>query len=96
MTEVQTEPAKQEAETTMNPATPVIQVRNLQEEPLEAELSVFVPALMETPSTQPILLRPKAVQTLDRSRRSLHRHRRGTGREADEDAGGREVTPPRP
>jgi transglutaminase-like putative cysteine protease len=35
-----------------------ITLRNLQEEPLEAQLSVFVPELMETPSVQPILLRP--------------------------------------
>lgn len=41
-----------------------IQVRNLQEEPLEAQLSVFAPDLMDAPSVQPLVLRPKAVQTI--------------------------------
>ncbi len=39
-----------------------IQLRNLEDEPLQTQLSVFVPDLMDAPSVQTLLLRPKAVQ----------------------------------
>lgn len=39
-----------------------LQVRNLLDQPLEARVSVFVPELMDAPSSQSVLLRPKAVQ----------------------------------
>jgi cytochrome c-type biogenesis protein CcmH/NrfG len=41
-----------------------VQVRNLLDTPLQAQVSVFVPNLMEAPSVQPVLLRPKAVQEI--------------------------------
>ena len=41
-----------------------VRVRNLQDRPLTARLNVLVPGLMETPSQQEVLLRPKAVQEL--------------------------------
>ena len=37
-------------------------VRNLQDRPLETDVSVFVPELMDAPSEQHVLLRPRAVQ----------------------------------
>lgn len=39
----------------------VLQVRNLQDRPLETRLSVFVPGLMSAPSEQDVVLRPRAV-----------------------------------
>jgi len=39
-----------------------IQVRNLDDKPLTAQFSVFVPRLMETPSIQEVVLRPRATQ----------------------------------
>jgi len=39
-----------------------LRVRNLDDQPIEAQLSVFVPRLMTTPSTQKIVLRPRATQ----------------------------------
>jgi tetratricopeptide (TPR) repeat protein len=39
-----------------------LRVRNLDDQPLEAQLNVFVPRLMTTPSTQRIVLRPRATQ----------------------------------
>ena len=39
-----------------------LRVRNLQDRPLSARLSVLVPGLMDTPSQQEILLRPRVVQ----------------------------------
>src|SRR5436309_7894747 len=39
-----------------------LRVRNLDDQPIEAQLSVFVPRLMATPSTQRIMLRPRAAQ----------------------------------
>ena len=41
-----------------------VRVRNLQDRPLAARVSVLVPGLMEIPSEQELLLRPKAVQEL--------------------------------
>ncbi len=41
-----------------------IRVRNLQDRPLNARLSVMVPGLMDAPSQQELLLRPRAVQEL--------------------------------
>lgn len=41
-----------------------VRVRNLQDRPLTARVSVMVPGLMELPSEQELLLRPKAVQEL--------------------------------
>lgn len=41
-----------------------LQVRNLEDEPLEAEVSVFVPELMDAPSTQSVVLRPGASQEI--------------------------------
>jgi Flp pilus assembly protein TadD len=38
-----------------------VQVRNLQDRPLETRLSVFIPELMTAPSEQPLILRPKAT-----------------------------------
>jgi tetratricopeptide (TPR) repeat protein len=42
----------------------LVRVRNLQDRPLTARVSVLVPGLMELPSQQEMLLRPKAVQEL--------------------------------
>jgi tetratricopeptide (TPR) repeat protein len=39
-----------------------VQVRNLQDRPLSARFSVFVPELMDGPSDQEVILRPKATQ----------------------------------
>lgn len=39
-----------------------LRVRNLDDQPIEAQLSVFVPRLMTSPSTQRIFLRPRATQ----------------------------------
>lgn len=39
-----------------------MQVRNLDDKPITASLQVFVPGLMETPSSQSIVLRPRATQ----------------------------------
>jgi hypothetical protein len=39
-----------------------VQLRNLQERPLTARVSVFVPELMREPSAQDVILRPKSVQ----------------------------------
>jgi hypothetical protein len=39
-----------------------VQLRNLQDRPLDTRLSVFIPELMTTPSEQHVILRPKAVQ----------------------------------
>jgi hypothetical protein len=41
-----------------------VRVRNLQDRPLTARVSVMVPGLMDLPSQQELLLRPKAVQEL--------------------------------
>ena len=38
-----------------------MKVRNLSDQPIEAQLRVFVPNLMTTPSTQTIVLRPRVV-----------------------------------
>ena len=40
------------------------QVRNLQDKALSAKLKVFIPELMDSPSEQDIVLRPKAVQEI--------------------------------
>ena len=39
-----------------------MQVRNLDDKPITAKLQVFVPGLMEVPSSQDVVLRPKATQ----------------------------------
>lgn len=39
-----------------------VQVRNLQDRPLETRIAVFVPELMDAPSEQQVVLRPKATQ----------------------------------
>jgi hypothetical protein len=41
-----------------------VRVRNLQDRPLTARVSVMVPGLMDMPSQQELVLRPKAVQEL--------------------------------
>jgi tetratricopeptide (TPR) repeat protein len=42
-----------------------LRVRNLDDDPIEAQLNVFVPKLMTNPSTQKILLRPRATQEVN-------------------------------
>jgi transglutaminase-like putative cysteine protease len=39
-----------------------VRIRNLQDRPLTAKVSAFLPALMESPTEQEVLLRPKATQ----------------------------------
>jgi transglutaminase-like putative cysteine protease len=39
-----------------------VRIRNLQDRPLTAKVTAFLPALMESPTEQEVLLRPKATQ----------------------------------
>lgn len=38
------------------------QIRNLEDKPIETQVSVFVPGLMDVPARQSVILRPKALQ----------------------------------
>ena len=41
-----------------------VQIRNLQDRPLEAQVGAFIPGLMEAPVRQTVTLRPRAVTTV--------------------------------
>src|SRR5262249_12889942 len=42
----------------------MIRVRNLDDHPVEAKLRVFIPGVMQAPTEQVVVLRPKAIQEL--------------------------------